>query len=54
MPSDQIQVLAWREIEGMASATERAKRALVVVMRALAMVYGLSLDVNRDAPDVRV
>ena len=35
----------------MASATDRAKRALVVVIKYLAAAYGLQADVTRDSKD---
>ena len=33
------------------SAVQRAEKALVLVLRALAVAYGLSLDVSREASD---
>ena len=35
----------------MVSAIDRAKRALVTLLKSLATVYGLVLSVTRDAPD---
>ena len=37
-----------------ASAVQAAKRALVVVLRSLAAVYSIMLEVNRDSPDDEV
>ena len=36
------------------SAVQRAKRAFVVVLRALATTYGLRVTVNRDSPDASI
>ena len=35
-------------------AVQRAKRALVLVLQALAVAYGLSLHVSREASDEQV
>ena len=35
----------------MVSAIDRAKRALVTLLRALATAYGLAFDLTRDSPD---
>ena len=38
----------------MASAVDLAKRALVSLLRALAIVYGISVEVTRDSDDAAV
>jgi len=38
----------------MVSVVDRCKRALVALLRALAVSYGLALDLNRDSSDVQV
>ena len=38
----------------MASAVDLAKRALVSLLRALAIVYGISVEVSRDSDDAAV
>ena len=35
----------------MVSASERAKRALVTLIKSLAGVYGVTLDITRDCKD---
>ena len=35
----------------MVSALDKAKRALIVVLRALAAAYGVALSVTRESPD---
>ena len=37
-----------------ASVVQQTKRALVVLLRALAAVYGVQVTVNRDSPDKEV